>query len=256
MSRRTVTMRDVERMVPRCRQVALHHRHGLVDPALSVDDLTQIAMVGVLKAARKWDGVGEFSGWATAQADFEIRRVLSRQYGARPDRGIRRAAVASLDAPLGDDTTATVIDLRPAPVEDIDARIVLRQALDQLPSHDRAVLLLNVVAGLSQSEIAGGRNGTPAQTRVSHARRRAMRHARNGGPRRMTDAEKQDCQAVMAWAGEMHRMLVEGDLDVISITRGPISILVSRDGAKLLHRDYGPHDLELIPEPPVGGGDA
>lgn len=162
---------DIEGMLPACHRLAHLHRHKIRDTTITgVEDLAQVAMIGVLKAARSWDGEGRFFGWAWRKAEHEIQHYLRDSVpGTRSKHGPLR--VTSLDAEHGD---WTLHDLAGVDAVDVEMRLTLADALNRLDPADRALLLVHVVGGVPQGEIAG-QPGT-AQVRVSKRVRRALAH--------------------------------------------------------------------------------
>lgn len=60
-----------------------------------------------------------------------------------------------------------------------------------------------------------------------------------------TAEELEDARMIAAWAGELYAIRQEADLDALSGTRGPWTILVTRSGAKVIHREHGMRHLDI-----------
>lgn len=166
-------------MLPACHAIARKYQHRIHDPAVTVDDLAQVAMLGVLKAARLYDGRGGWPGYAGMQAEYVLSHFVRdhRGPGARSRLGPLQV-VASLDAPHPANPDVTLGDAL-AVAEDVEHedRLSLAPALARLTGRERALLTAHVVGGVSQGEIAGG-PGT-GQVRVSREIRRALARLRS-----------------------------------------------------------------------------
>lgn len=136
-------------MLPACRALAWRYRARIRDHADSIEDLAQVAMIGVLKAARSWDGQHTFRAWAVLKAEREIQHHLRDSIpGHRYGRALR---VVSLDAEHGDTTLHGVTGGHD---DDADLRLTLAGALGRLDRSERALVVVHVVGGLSQREVA------------------------------------------------------------------------------------------------------
>lgn len=168
----TATRPQVESMLPTARLLARKHARRIADPAVTPDDLAQVAMLGVLKAARLYDGRGGWHGYATMQAEYALLHFLRDHVPGFRARGHGLVA-AHLDAPAPGTDDLTLRDMLPAPVEEADhaQRLSLEAALARLPDGERALLTLHVVAGMSQAElgVALGVHQTNAGVRVRRA---------------------------------------------------------------------------------------
>lgn len=138
--------------------LARRYRHRLVDNAVTLDDLTQVAALALVRAARCYKhGTGDLRGWAWTRADYEVRRYLRDMIpGARWGRSLD---TVSLDAPVpGSDTVMFGDVVADEPAERVYAttvdRIALKGALERLLPRRRAALIATVALEASQREVA------------------------------------------------------------------------------------------------------
>lgn len=140
--------------------VALRWRRS----GLDVDDLAQVGMIGLMKAARGYDPErGAFSTYAT----YWIRASIARA----AEKLLKHAGLYSLDALERDET--------PDDAEGPDDELISAEqsakvwaAVDRLDAKDREVIRARYWDGASQSQV-GERMGT-TRTRVYQRERRAI----------------------------------------------------------------------------------
>jgi RNA polymerase sigma-70 factor (ECF subfamily) len=126
-------------LLPRVRNLVRYLVHGDND----VDDLTQEALLMILRGLGSYRSEGEFRSWAD--------RVVARSVFSRKRR---HATVELNEDSFQQATLASVdeqIDLAP------DSYVMRRQlvtALDQLPPHQRDALVLHYSAGFTIAEVA------------------------------------------------------------------------------------------------------
>ncbi|WP_336922185.1 SigB/SigF/SigG family RNA polymerase sigma factor [Aquipuribacter sp. SD81] len=209
--------------LPAARALALRYR----DRGVAVDDLVQVASLGLVKAVHGYDSErgSEFMAYAAPTVTGEIKRYFrDTGWAVRPPRRVQelRAAVASvtqrlagelgrsatvaevaraleaseedvlealvsgngyttasLDAPPGDDSSAswadTVSSGEPEQAGVAD-RVALEQLLARLPARDRHILSLRFFSEKTQSEI--GEQIGVTQMQVSRLLSRALARLR------------------------------------------------------------------------------
>jgi RNA polymerase sigma-B factor len=173
---------------------------------VDLDDLVQIAMLGMLKAVERFDperGI-PFSSYASRTVNGEIKRYFrDRTWAVRPPRSaqerhldLRRARTAlssRLGRPPTVDELAAELDISPddvldavedggpladrlpagdAPNGPVEMRLLVDQLLDQLPEREAEIMRLRFYDELTQSEIAE-RMGI-SQMHVSRLMRRCL----------------------------------------------------------------------------------
>ena len=178
-----------------------------------LDDLVQVARIGLLHAIDRFDasfGVS-FHTYASSTIDGELRRHYRGTWRVRVPRRLqerhlalnhatehltaqlRRTPTAAelaewLGIDVGEVGEATVIGTatwvselaEPDAVVDeasaLDDRLLVRQLLDHLPAHERAVLVAWLLDGMTQEEV--GRRFGLTQVQVSRSTRRSLRTLR------------------------------------------------------------------------------
>ena len=131
--------------------------YALTGDQHAAEDLVQGALA---KAFVRWRQIH-------GEAEPYIRRILYHDTVSRWRRPQRRA-----------ETTVAVPPDRPGPADDVDLRLVLREALLALPPRQRAVLVLRYLEDLSvdeTAEVLGCRRGTVASQ--AHAALAKLREA-------------------------------------------------------------------------------
>lgn len=144
------------------------------------DDLFQAGMLGVVKAARRWDGSrAKFSTYAALRARGEIIDYLRSLTGHRrasgsPPLPVSLDEVVSIESD-GYKTTRADSLADPAAEEAYEIAAIaqlLRDALDKLPARDRAVIELRVMGGVRNTEICGALG--VVESRISQIVRRGL----------------------------------------------------------------------------------
>lgn len=127
----------------------------LLDTSAEDDALVGVRVARVREVAA--NAVGKIAGGGTAAAVGEAVRVLVDRLGVDPEKGVRRACVASLRkvASAGDATVIPVLLQKLETDEDVDVRFAVSKALLALVSPDT---LDDIVAGLKQRLVVE-RNG-------------------------------------------------------------------------------------------------
>jgi RNA polymerase sigma-70 factor (ECF subfamily) len=123
-----------------------------VRDSAQAEDVTQDTFLRLVRSADAYEQQAKFTTWL-----YTIARNLCVD-AAR--RGKHRKA-ASLDAPIGDDDGAVLLDLVPSKDHQADRqaisrelRVRIQKALDSLPEEQREIFLLREVADLQFNEIA------------------------------------------------------------------------------------------------------
>ena len=148
-----------------CRYLAQRNRWiTQADPSISLEDLTQTAFFGLVKAAETWDGAKgkSFSCWATWAIVREYRRLIGWLSGKTPPAHVY---AQSLDVPAyeEDDSGETKLDLieddaLPDIAETVEAKAIA-QAIDEALSRlnmpeAQEVLRLKYCEQRTQAQIA------------------------------------------------------------------------------------------------------
>jgi len=145
-------VRAFELLVTRHRKPVFNFILRFVRDTTQAEDVTQETFLRLIKGADAYQRQAKFTTWL-----YTIARNLCVD-AAR--RGKHRKA-ASLDAPIDDDTGASLLDLVPdggpavdrqAPGRELALR--LRQAIESLPDEQREIFLLREMADLQFNEIA------------------------------------------------------------------------------------------------------
>jgi len=122
----------------------VYKRVRFVIPEEDVEDVTQESFIAVMKALRSFRYEARFN---TRLRTLVNRQVADYYRGRRP----RESSLDELIDPEGGYVhPASVMDV----TDLLDDRIILRQALRQLPAHYREVILLRFADGLQFEEIA------------------------------------------------------------------------------------------------------
>ena len=124
----------------------------LVGSRAGADDVFQEAFLQVHLAAETFDAERRFRPWLYTIAANKGRDFLRRQ---------RRRAAVSLDAPVASGSESALVDLLPgdstapsSPIESSDEKAVVKQVIDEMPSHFREILLLSYFQKLSYAQIS------------------------------------------------------------------------------------------------------
>ena len=143
--------------------VALRWRRS----GLDVEDLAQVGMLGLMKAARAFDPErGQFSTFAT----WWIRSAIGRA----AEKALRPGGLARLDA-----LDREAVDDADGPADDmiaVETAAAVWGAVDALPEKDREVIRARFEEGVSQSRI-GERLGV-TRTRAYQREKRAVERLR------------------------------------------------------------------------------
>ena len=145
-------VRAFELLVTRHRKPVFNFILRFVRDTAQAEDVTQETFLRLIKGADAYERQAKFTTWL-----YTIARNLCVD-AAR--RGKHRKA-ASLDAPVGDDDGASLLDLVPDGGAAVDRQaqsrelaVRLRQAIEALPDEQREIFLLREVADLQFNEIA------------------------------------------------------------------------------------------------------
>lgn len=123
-----------EDLLPRVRNLVRY----LVRGDAQVDDLSQEALLAILRGIGGYAGSGEFKAWADRVTARCVFRHLKRERHASPDE-LEVIAASDAQSPQG------------------ESYAIRRQAverLDRLPHEQRVALVLRYVVGLSVKEVA------------------------------------------------------------------------------------------------------
>jgi RNA polymerase sigma-70 factor (ECF subfamily) len=145
-------VRAFELLVTRHRKPVFNFILRFVRDTAQAEDVTQETFLRLVKGADAYERQAKFTTWL-----YTIARNLCVDASRR---GKHRKA-ASLDAPIGDDDGASLLDLVPDGGAAVDRQaqsrelgVRLRQALESLPDEQREIFLLREVADLQFNEIA------------------------------------------------------------------------------------------------------
>jgi RNA polymerase sigma-70 factor (ECF subfamily) len=141
-----------ERQYPRLVRVA----QFIVDDRGRADEIVQETFA---RALVRWERVSRYDS-----PEAWLMTVTVRQAVRARDRARR-------EVPHDDDQTPNLVR---GPAEEVDVRVVIRQALRELPRQQRAVVVLHYLEGFSVAEVAaqlGVSEGT-VKTHLSRARTR------------------------------------------------------------------------------------
>lgn len=134
-----------------------------LDPAIGLDDLTQTAFIGLVRAAETYnaDAGKSWAGWAAWHVKHELRKLLGWSNPNSPPPAT--VGAVSLDAPIGDDEGATRLDTlsddsTPDAMDGVYAgelRAALTEAVQRLEiEHAGEVLRCRYRDGLTVAETA------------------------------------------------------------------------------------------------------
>jgi RNA polymerase sigma-70 factor (ECF subfamily) len=145
-------VRAFELLVTRHRKPVFNFILRFVRDTAQAEDVTQETFLRLVKGADAYERQAKFTTWL-----YTIARNLCVDASRR---GKHRKA-ASLDAPIGDDDGASLLDLVPDGGAAVDRQaqsrelgVRLKQALESLPDEQREIFLLREVADLQFNEIA------------------------------------------------------------------------------------------------------
>ncbi len=145
-------VRAFELLVTRHRKPVYNFILRFVRDTAQAEDVTQETFLRLVKGADAYERQAKFTTWL-----YTIARNLCVDASRR---GKHRKA-ASLDAPLGDDDGASLLDLVPDGGAAVDRQaqsrelaVRLRTAIEALPDEQREIFLLREVADLQFNEIA------------------------------------------------------------------------------------------------------
>jgi RNA polymerase sigma-70 factor (ECF subfamily) len=145
-------VRAFELLVTRHRKPLFNFILRFVRDTAQAEDVTQETFLRLIKGAEAYERQAKFTTWL-----YTIARNLCVDASRR---GKHRKA-ASLDAPIGDDDGATLLDLVPDGGAGVDRQaqsrelaVRLKAALESLPDEQREIFLLREVADLQFNEIA------------------------------------------------------------------------------------------------------
>jgi len=157
-------------LLPRVRNLVRYLVRGDVD----VDDISQEALLAVLKGLRTYRGDGSLTSW--------VDRVVARATFAHLKKSRKARALLADGADL-----ASVPD-RGQPPDRYASRRDAVKLLDELPYDQRHVLVLHHVMGMTVGEVAG-EIGAPVETvrsriRIGKQKLRALHGREAAGGRR------------------------------------------------------------------------
>jgi len=145
-------VRAFELLVTRHRKPLFNFILRFVRDTAQAEDVTQETFLRLVKGADAYERQAKFTTWL-----YTIARNLCVDASRRG----KHRKVASLDAPLGDDDGASLLDLLPDGAAGVDRQaqsrelgLRLRQAIEALPDEQREIFLLREVADLQFNEIA------------------------------------------------------------------------------------------------------
>ena len=129
---------------------------------MPVDDLMQIAAIGLLKAYRKYNGQDNLKSYAVKYMHGEIKHFLRDKYSMfKVSRELQKMEdnnmynVNSLDVPCNDENNGTLMDnLQDNNKQDLDIKLTIDNAVKMLKGDLKKVIFLKYYYDLKQSEIA------------------------------------------------------------------------------------------------------
>jgi RNA polymerase sigma factor (sigma-70 family) len=131
-----------------------------------IDDIFSAGRVGVIKAARKFDGRGQFSTYAKFWIKREILEYVNRKSamirGSLAAAGTDRPSMASLDAQIADDSEFSLIEtlVDPhAPLADYYGEDLIREVRRIIASAD------DISAGQKSAVLSAITDGEATQQR-------------------------------------------------------------------------------------------
>jgi RNA polymerase sigma-70 factor, ECF subfamily len=145
----------LEEMLPRVRNLVRY----LVKGDAEAEDLSQEALIAVLRGLRSYRGEGSFRSWADRVVARTVFSGLKRE---RNEGGRRNAEVA-------EQVELVAVPSEDAPLDEYVHRRHMVTLLDRIPAEQRHALVLHHVMELSVPEIAG-ELGIPFETVRSRLR--------------------------------------------------------------------------------------
>ena len=145
--------------------LVVHHARRHVCPGVELSDLIQEGYLGLFIAADEWraDGGASFGNYATMwiRSRLFAARRRGRRRGMTIGQGARKAADLSSDSlDAVDDDGVSLSELLGTPalqeeaLSDAQQAAVVTGAIGALPKHDRELLTMWAVEGLTYSEIS------------------------------------------------------------------------------------------------------
>lgn len=152
----TATPPDPAALLPTIQGLVRLHFRTVPDHIASPEDLVQIAMIAVLKAAQRWnpDGGASFKNYACTRAHGAIRDYLRKAaFGGRHHHA--DVQLVSLDAPIDNESGATLADLVADTYEPGDPFLAeaINEAIASLPLDVQSALALVIEEDLTLREI-------------------------------------------------------------------------------------------------------
>lgn len=164
--------RAFQELYERYRKKLIHFCTRFMGNQQIAEELAQEVLIRVYRAAPGYRPAARFSTWIFTIATNVCLKERKKQ--------VYRTPQVSLDAPPepADDRRPMVLaDTRnPGPQETVEARERIQRvqaALDGLPPHQKAALLLSTLEGFSYAEIAGqiGKSESSVKSLIHRARR-------------------------------------------------------------------------------------
>lgn len=170
---------EVKKMVPFVRAICRNYYNENHD----MDSIYSAALVGAWEAVRKWNGLGELSGWAGKIIHRRIQDHLRAVNGRSDVAKMKRAAVRPtvfLDAPMseGDDITLGMVIKDENTKDSLDILLgmevneYLCKLISKLKPQEQFVINRNYFDGLKLKAIADELNVTEA--RICQIRKAAL----------------------------------------------------------------------------------
>ena len=169
----------LERLLEAIRPMVVQYCRARIGPGTlggqSAEDIAQDTLLAVCGALERW------------QPD---RRVMSFVYGIASNKIVDAYRAAGRDRSVPTDTLPEGVEVRDGPEQTAVLASQVRELhalLDQLPDHQREVLVLRVALGLSAVETAEAVGVTPGAVRVTQ--HRALARLRELQAKRMPTAD-------------------------------------------------------------------
>ncbi|HYE98385.1 MAG TPA: sigma-70 family RNA polymerase sigma factor [Planctomycetota bacterium] len=146
-------MRGFEILVGRHKNAIVSYLFRFTGDFRTAEDLAQEAFLRVFKKIHDYNSTAKFSTWLYTIASNLAKDEFKRR-SRHPARSLdwKGGADTTRDMPQAKaDTTASVPDVR---LEHDEVRTAVNRALDLLEAHDREILVLKDVQGLSYEEIS------------------------------------------------------------------------------------------------------
>jgi RNA polymerase sigma-70 factor (ECF subfamily) len=146
-------MEGFEVLVGRYKNAIVSFLYRFVGDFRTAEDLAQETFLRVFKKVHDYNNTARFSTWLYTIASNLAKDEFKRRV-RHPARSLdwKGGADTTRDVPqVRADTTASVPDVR---LEHDEVRVNVNRALDLLEPHDREILVLKDVQGLSYDEIA------------------------------------------------------------------------------------------------------